>query len=167
APFAAFFTLFGVAFSFGAFFGPISAEFGAGWPAASVVFSLTSLLFFTLGALSGPVADPLGPRPLLLAGAGAFGLGLAATAAADRLWIAYLTYGVGVGVGIGCAYVPIIAAVGGWFRRRRALAVGVAVSGIGLGTLVAAPLAARFIDNYGWRTVYVGVGVAGVAAAVI
>ena len=121
------------------FFGPISAEFGAGRAAASVVFSLTSLLFFTLGALSGPAADRLGPRPLLLAGAGAFGLGLAATAAADRLWIAYLTYGVGVGIGVGCAYVPIIAAVGGWFERRRALAVGVAVSGIGLSTLVAAP----------------------------
>jgi MFS family permease len=130
AAFAALFTLFGVAFSFGAFFGPISAEFGAGRAAASVVFSLTSLLFFTLGALSGPAADRLGPRPLLLAGGGAFGLGLAATAAADQLWIAYLTYGVGVG----CAYVPIIAAVGGWFGRRRALAV--AVSGIGLGTLV-------------------------------
>ena len=167
AAFAALFTLFGVAFSFGAFFGPISAEFGAGRAAASVVFSLTSLLFFTLGALSGPAADRLGPRPLLLAGAGAFGLGLAATAAADRLWIAYLTYGVGVGIGVGCAYVPIIAAVGGWFERRRALAVGVAVSGIGLGTLVAAPLAARFIDAYGWRTVYLGFAVAGSAVLVL
>lgn len=163
AAFAALFTVFGVAFSFGAFLGPISAEFGTGRAAASAVFSLTSLLFFTLGAASGPAADRLGPRPLLLAGAAAFGLGLAATATADRLWIAYLTYGAGVGVGVGCTYVPIIAAVGGWFERRRALAVGVAVSGIGLGTLVAAPLAAWLIDAYGWRTTYLCFAVAGSA----
>jgi MFS family permease len=161
AAFGALFTVFGVAFSFGAFFDPIAAEFGTGRAAASVVFSLTSLVFFTLGAVSGPAADRFGPRPLLLAGAAAFGLGLAATAHADRLWIAYLTYGAGVGVGVGCVYVPIVAAVGGWFQRRRALAVGVAVSGIGLGTLAAAPLAAWLIDAYGWRTTYLGFAVVG------
>jgi MFS family permease len=163
AAFAALFVVFGVAFSFGAFFGPISDEFEAGRAAASVVFSLTSFLFFSLGALSGPAADRFGPRPLLLVGAAAFGIGLAATAGADRLWVACLTYGIGVGVGVGCVYVPIIAAVGGWFVRRRALAVGVAVSGIGLGTLIAAPLAAHLIAAFGWRTVYVGFAAAGSA----
>jgi MFS family permease len=167
AAFAALFSLFGVAFSFGAFFGPIAAEFETGRAAASAVFSLTSLLFFSLGAASGPAADRLGSRPLLLAGAAAFGSGLAATAAADRLWIAYLTYGVGVGVGVGCTYVPIIAAVGGWFEHRRALAVGVAVSGIRLDTLAAAPLGARLIDAYGWRTVYLGFAVASSAVLIL
>lgn len=161
AAFGALFIVFGVAFSFGAFFDPITAEFGTGRAAASVVFSLTSLVFFTLGAVSGPAADRFGPRPLLLAGAAALGLGLAATAHADRLWIAYLTYGIGVGVGVGCVYVPIVAAIGGWFQRRRALAVGVTVSGIGLGTMVAAPLAARLIDAYGWRTTYLGFALVG------
>ena len=164
AAFVALFVVFGVAFSFGAFLGPISAEFGTGRAAASVVFSLTSLLFFSLGAISGPAADRFGPRPLLLIGAAAFGVGLVATAGADRLWVAYLTYGIGVGVGVGCVYVPIIAAVGGWFERRRALAVGVAVSGIGLGTLIAAPLAAWLVDAYGWRTAYVSFAVVGSAA---
>jgi MFS family permease len=97
APFGALFVIFGVAFSFGAFFEPIAAEFGTGRGATSVVFSLTSLLFFTFGAISGPAADRFGSRPLLLAGAAAFGLELAGTAYADRLWIAYATYGAGVG----------------------------------------------------------------------
>jgi hypothetical protein len=61
AAFVALFTVFGVAFSFGAFFGPIAAEFRTGRAAASGVFSLTSLLYFTLGAASGPAADRLGP----------------------------------------------------------------------------------------------------------
>lgn len=161
AAFAGLFTVFGVTFSCGAFFGPISAEFGAGKAAASVVFSLTALLYFTLGAATGPAADRFGPRPLLLLGAVAFGSGLAATAAADRLWIVYLTYGAGVGLGVGCTYVPMVAAVGGWFERRRALAVGVAVSGIGLGTFVAAPLAAQLIETYGWRATYLYFAIAG------
>ena len=54
AAFAGLFTVFGVTFSFGAFFVPISAEFGTGKAAASVVFSLTALMYFTLGAASGP-----------------------------------------------------------------------------------------------------------------
>ncbi len=156
AAFGALFVVFGVVFSFGAFFGPISDEFGTGRAAASVVFSLTSLVFFALGAVSGPLADRFGPRPLLLAGAAALGLGLALAAQADRIWVVYLAYGAGVGVGVGCVYVPVVAAVGGWFERRRTLAVGVAVSGIGLGTLAAAPLAARLIEAYGWRATYLG-----------
>jgi len=161
AAFAALFVVFGVAYSFGAFFDSISTDFGTGRAAASVVFSLTSFVFFSFGAISGPAADRFGPRPLLLIGAFAFGIGLAATAGAERLWVAYLTYSIGVGVGVGCVYVPIIAAVGGWFARRRALAVGVAVSGIGLGILVATPVAAWLIEAHGWRTVYVGFAVAG------
>lgn len=161
AAFAALFVVFGIAYSFGAFFEPISAEFGTGRGASSVVFSLTSVLFFTLGIVSGPASDRFGPRPLLLVGAVAIGLGLAATSGADRLWVAYLTYGVGVGIGAGFVYAPMLAIVGGWFERRRALALGVTVSGIGLGILVAAPLSARLIEAYGWRTTYLIFAVVG------
>ena len=167
AAFWTLFTVFGVVFSYGAFLGPIAAEFGTGRAGASVVFSLTSLVFFALGAVSGPLADRFGPRPLLLAGAAALGLGLAAASQADRLCVVYVTYGVGVGIGVGCVYVPVVAAVGGWFERRRTLAVGVTVSGIGVGTLVAAPLAARLIGSYGWRNTYLGFAIAGSAVLVV
>jgi MFS family permease len=87
------------------------------------------------------------------------GLGLILTSFVDRLWLGYLTYGVGVGVGVACGYVPMLAAVGGWFERRRAIASGVAVEGVGLGTLLIARLAAELISSYGWRTTYVIFGV--------
>ena len=60
----------------------------------------------------------------------------------------------------------MVATVGGWFVRRRTAALGVAVAGIGVGTLVAAPVAERLIDAHGWRTVYVVMGVFGTAALV-
>ncbi|MGB0147332.1 MAG: MFS transporter, partial [Ilumatobacteraceae bacterium] len=55
----------------------------------------------------------------------------------------------------------------GWFNKRRTLALGIAVSGIGAGTLVCAPLAASLIDRYGWRTTYVVFAVGGMAALLI
>ena len=154
AAFASMFTVFGVAYSFGAFFGPMADEFGSGRSATSAVFSITAGLYFFLGVASGPAVDRYGPRPVLLTGAVAMGVGLALTSIVDRLWLGYLTYGFGVGIGVACGYVPMLAVVGGWFVRRRSMALGIAVAGIGLGTLAVAPLAAALIETLGWRETY-------------
>lgn len=152
--FASMFTVFGVAYSFGAFFGPMSEEFGAGRSATSAVFSITAGLYFFLGVASGPAVDRYGPRPVLLAGGLAMGIGLAITSVVERLWLGYLAYGLGVGIGVACGYVPMLAVVGGWFVRKRSMALGIAVAGIGLGTLTVAPLAAALIERLGWRETY-------------
>ena len=154
AAFAAMFTSFGVAYSFGAFLLPMGAALGSGPGSTAAVFSLTTMAFFGLGALSGPAVDRFGPRRVVLFGAVAMGLGLVLTSRATALWQAYLGHGLGVGLGVACSYVPLVAVVGGWFTRRRTLAVGIAVSGIGLGTLLVAPLAAELIVRYGWRETY-------------
>ena len=154
AAFASMFTVFGVAYSFGAFFGPMSEEFGAGRSATSAFFSITAGLYFFLGLASGPAVDRYGPRPVLVTGALAMGIGLAITSVVDRLWLGYLSYGLGVGIGVACGYVPMLAVVGGWFERKRSMALGIAVAGIGLGTLAVAPLAAALIERFGWRETY-------------
>ena len=166
AAFVAMFTAFGIAYSFGAFFEPMADEFGSGRGATSVFFALTSLTYFGLGALSGAAVDRYGPRRVLLVGAFALGAGLAATSQAGELWIGLITYGLGVGIAVACAYVPMVAVVGGWFERRRTLALGVAVTGIGLGTLAIAPLAAVLIDELGWRDTYLVFGAVGAAVLV-
>ena len=172
AAFAGMFTAFGIAYSFGAFLQPMADEFGASRGTTSVFFALTSLTYFGLGALSGVAVDRYGPRRVLLVGAVALGGGLAATSQAGELWIGLVTYGLGVGTAVACAYVPMVAVVGGWFERRRTLAIGVAVTGIGLGTLTVAPLAAALIGELGWRDTHllfglVGAAVLGVCALVV
>jgi MFS family permease len=163
AGFTAMFTAFGIAYSFGAFLEPMSQEFGASAGTTSVFFALTSLTYFGLGALSGVAVDRYGPRRVLLVGGLALGAGLAATSQAGELWIGLITYGLGVGIGVACAYVPMVAVVGGWFERRRTVAVGIAVTGIGLGTLAVAPLAAALIGELGWRTTHLLFGAVGAA----
>lgn len=159
AAFASMFTVFGVAYSFGVFFEPMAEEFRSSPGATSAVFSITAFTYFLLGSVSGVAVDRYGPRRVLLVGAAAMGTGLVLTSRVDALWVGYLTYGIGVGVGVACGYVPMVATVSGWFDQRRGAALGVAVSGIGLGTVAAAPVAAVLIDRYGWRTTYVIFGI--------
>ncbi len=151
AAFAAMFVAYGVAYSFGAFFKPMAAEFGAGRSLTSVVFSLTVCVWSTLGTLTGHLGDRLGPRVVLGVGGLIMGIGLLLTSQIHVLWLGYLTYGVGVGIGVACAYVPMVAVVGGWFLNRRNTALGIAVAGIGFGTVLGAPLAAWLVARYGWR----------------
>ena len=167
AAFAGMFVSFGIAYSFGAFLEPMAEEFGSGRGTTSVFFALTSLTFFGLGALSGVAVDRFGPRPVLLVGALALGAGPAATSVAGELWTGLVTYGLGVGIGVACAYVPMVAVVSGWFERRRTLAIGVAVTGIGLGTLTVAPLAAALIGDLGWRRTHLVLGLAGAAVLAV
>ncbi len=152
--FLSMFTVFGVAYSFGSFFGPMADEFGSDRGGTALFFAITTFAYFALGVVSGHVADRRGPRPVLLFGAGALVIGLLLTARVDSIWLGYLTYGLGVGIGVACGYVPMVAAVGGWFDRGRTTALGVAVAGIGVGTLTVTPLAEVLIDEYGWRRTY-------------
>jgi len=153
--FVSMFICFGVVYSFGAFFDPMSSEFNTSSSATSAVFSITTFIFFSGGIFSGMAADRFGPKPVLIFGGLAMGSGLYLTSLADSLWVGYLTYGLGVGVAVACGYVPMLAVVGAWFKKRRTAALGVAVTGVGLGTLVVAPLAAALITRYGWRPTYV------------
>jgi MFS family permease len=146
--------VFGVVYSFGAFFKPMAAEFGASRATTSAVFAITAAAYNLLGVVGGHLSDRFGPRPVVVAGAAAIGMGLLSTSYIERLGLIYLTYGLGIGIGVALTYVPMLAVVGGWFAQRRNTAMGVAVSGIGCGTLLFAPLAAWLIQRYGWRETY-------------
>ncbi len=151
----------GVAYSFGAFFESMSEEFDAAKGATAVIFGMTTFLFFSLSIITGRVSDRFGPRVVLVIGAVALFAGLLATSRVQSLGLGYVTYGAGVGVAAACGYVPMVSVVGGWFRDQRAVAVGLAVAGIGVGTSVMSPLSAALIDRWGWRDTYVFFAVVG------
>ena len=146
---------FGMAYSFASFFPSLEEEFVANRSKVSLVFAITGFLYFSLGAVSGPLADRFGPRRVVLGGIGLIVLGLLLASRAHALWQVYFTYSLGVGVGVGFVYVPAIGSVQRWFVQRRGFASGLAVAGIGIGTLAAPPLAVWLIDAAGWRTTYV------------
>jgi MFS transporter, OFA family, oxalate/formate antiporter len=156
--FAVTFIGFGSAYTFSAFVESLQADFNASRGSVSLVFSLAGFLYFALGMVSGPLADRWGSRRLALVGMILTAAGLAAAGTARSLTEVYIAYGLGVGLGVGCSYVPVVGAVQRWFVKRRGFASGIAVSGIGVGTLVMPPLASLLIELLGWRAAYLALG---------
>lgn len=166
AAFALMFMGFGVAYSFSAFFPAFQAEFGASRAHVSLVFSICALLWFSVGVPGGLLADRFGPRGVCLAGALSLAVGLVLAAHAGSLAVLYGAFGLAVGVGIGLSYVPAVAAVQHAFVQQRALASGIAVSGIGVGNLLMPIAASWVIGAYGWRQAYLALAVGMLVLAV-
>lgn len=156
--FAVCFAGFGSAYSFSPFVESLQRDFAASRGSVSLVFSLAGFLYFGLGIVSGPLADRWGSRRLAVVGMILTAMGLGFASMARNLAEVYVAYGLGVGLGIGCSYVPALGAVQRWFVKRRGFASGIAVSGIGIGTLVMPPLVSLFIATLGWRKAYLGLG---------
>ncbi|MFT7601719.1 MAG: MFS family permease [Acidimicrobiales bacterium] len=154
ATFVATSTLFGITYSFAIFLDAMSEEFGAGNGATALLFGFTIFFLFMLSLPAGRASDRWGPRPLVLFGALVVTVSLLATSVVGNLTLAYVTYGVGLGVGTACGYVPLVSQVSGWFERRRTAALGIAVSGIGVGTLIGPPLVEQLVDERGWRPAF-------------
>src|SRR5204862_883250 len=49
-------------------------------------------------------------------------------------------------------------AIAAWFDRRRGLALGIAMSGVGLGGFIMPQLAEALIERVGWRGAYASLG---------
>jgi MFS family permease len=156
--FGVMFVTFGVAYSFSVFFTSLQQTFGASRGEVSLIFSIAIPLYYLVGAISGLMADRFGSRLTCLSGVAIAGAGLIFAAQADALWQVYLGFGLGMGLGIGFSFVPSLAAVQRWFVQRRGLASGIAVSGIGLGTLVVPPIATELISSLGWRNAWIVLG---------
>jgi len=143
--------IFGVSYSFAAFFASFAAEFAAQRADVAMVFGLCGLIYFVLGVGGGMLADRFGPRAVCMTGMGFIAAGQLGTSLAQSMATVYLCYGVGIGIGIALVYTPSIACVQPWFTRRRGLAAGIASAGIGAGTLVVPLLASGAIAWLQWR----------------
>ena len=68
AAFAVTFAGFGCTYSFSAFFESLQHDFGASRGSVSLIFALAGFLYFSVGSISGPLADRFGSRRLALIG---------------------------------------------------------------------------------------------------
>jgi MFS family permease len=157
------FVALGVAFGFSYNFGSVVAamrqSLGISAGQAGWVFSIFAFTFLALSGVTGRLADRYGPRPMLAAGGTVLAGGLALTAAAGHVATAVVGYLV-VGVGVSCVYVPAVANLGAMFVRHRVQAVGIAVTGIGAGTVLGPIVTAALVDSIGWRRTEAWLGLA-------
>lgn len=151
AAFSVLFWGYGLQFSYGVFVSGMDAEFGWSRAATVLPYSIYVFAYSALGAVTGPLTDRFGPRPVITVGAVLLGLGWGASALVTEPWHLNLTLGLVAALGMSVAWVPCNATVSRWFTRRRGTAVAVTSSGGSLGNLLVPTLAAVLIAAWGWR----------------
>ena len=153
------FLIFGSVYSFSTFFESLQAEFGTSRSSVSFVFAIAGFIYFTLGAISGQIADRFGSRRVIIFGVIVVSISFLLASRVETIWQIYAVYGLGIGIGIGFAYTPSISVVQRWFVKRRGLASGLAVTGIGLGTLGMPVFSSALIHWSDWRTAYLVISI--------
>ncbi|MFQ5827398.1 MAG: MFS transporter [Dehalococcoidia bacterium] len=153
----------GITQSFGIFFKPLISEFGWSRAQVSLAFSLSFLSqgVFALGA--GALSDRYGPKRVLVVSGLIFALGNILMFGVHALWQFYLVYGLIHGMGRSGHYSTVVSTVPRWFTEKRGLALGIMLSGGGVGNTLFPPLSQYLITAFGWRLAFVLVGlIAGV-----
>ena len=156
--------------SFGVFFKPIASEFQWTRDVTAAAFSIFGVVEAIVTPASGFFVDRYGPRTVLAISGILAGVGYFLISQIHALWQFYLFFGLIIGVSNGAAYTPIVSTINRWFVEKRGLALGIVVSGVGVGTMVIPPLTAYLIESFGsWRMAYIflaallGIGITGAA----
>lgn len=138
--------------AFSLLFPPILTEFGWERGVTAGAFSFGFLVSAVASPLLGRLVDRRGPRPMLLSGVAAIAAGLGLAPFMTEPWHLYLTLGVLVGGGSVClGYSGHALFLPNWFVRRRGLAMSLAFSGVGVGSILLLPWAQSLIVQAGWR----------------
>lgn len=144
-------------FAFGTFVKPLEAEFG--WQRGELSFALTmtNIAVVIASPSLGFIIDRLGVRRVLIPSLILMGLAVASmTLMTGNIWHFYAMYLLIPILGAGTlpqSYSRVIIA---WFTRRRGLALGISLSGFGVGAAIIPSFAQMMIEIYGWRMAYLG-----------
>ena len=145
--------------AFSLLFPPILDEFAWERGLTAGAFSFGFLVSAVLSPFIGRVMDRRGPRVVIETGVLVMGAGLLLASLVSRPWHLYATLGVLVGGGGNClGYTGQSLFLPNWFVRRRGLALSLAFSGVGVGSIVLLPALQTLITRAGWRTASCALG---------
>jgi MFS family permease len=145
--------------AFSLLFPPILDEFGWERGVIAGAFSFGFLVSAVLSPSLGRLMDRRGPRLVMELGVGLVAVGLLLAPLIQRPWHLYATLGVLVGGGSVClAYTGQALYLPNWFVRRRGLAMSLAYSGVGVGSIVILPWVQAVIGRAGWRSACLTLG---------
>ncbi len=143
----------------GVMIGPIERELG--WSRAQISSGQTFMAFVGVFMVPtiGVAIDRFGPRRIALTGCTFYCLMIAllSTVSSDitSWWIGWL------GIGLSAAFIgPTVwsAAVSSLFNEKRGMALAITLSGTGIGAGLMPNIASLFVDQFGWRGAYIGIG---------
>ncbi len=152
-------------FAFGVFIGPLESEFGWSRASLGMATALCALLSAITLPFVGVLMDKFGVRRPLAIAICLFGLNVAAIGQSATLPVFIALTALAGATGAAQSPIGYVKSIASYFDRRRGLAIGIAMSGIGIGTALIPQYAQWLIGSFGWRVGYVGLGVAIMAIA--
>jgi MFS family permease len=151
--------------AFSLLFPPILAEFHWDRGLTAGTFSFGFLISAAITPCVGWLTDRRGPRLVVEAGVVAMGGGLLLASRIEAPWQLYLSLGALVGGGVNLlAYTVQSLYLTNWFVRRRGLALSIAFSGVGVGSVTILPWLQSLIADKGWRAACWSLGLLVLAA---
>ncbi len=138
----------------------LQSEFGVTRADASLPYTLTMIGFGVGGIMMGRLSDRFGVMIPVMIGAVGIGLGYIGAGLAGSLLLFSLAQGILMGLlGTSATFAPLVADTSRWFTRRRGIALAICMSGNYVAGAIWPPIIQHFIDGYGWRPTYIGLGV--------
>lgn len=145
--------------AFSLLFPPILDDFQWDRGVTAGAFSFGFVVSGVMSPTIGRMMDRFGPRVVMELGTLLMAAGFLLAPFTTQPWHLYLTIGVLVGGGSVCLgysgqslYLP------NWFVRTRGLAIGLAFSGVGLGSITLLPWVQSLIIGAGWRDACMALG---------
>jgi MFS family permease len=146
--------------AFSLLFPPILDEFGWERGTTAGAFSFGFIVSAIMSPSLGRLMDRRGPLVVNELGVLLIGSGLLLATLVQQPWQLYATLGMLVGGGSVClGYTGQGLFLPNWFVRRRGLAVSIAFSGVGVGSIILLPWLQALITSAGWRTACMALGV--------
>ena len=146
--------------AFSLLFPAILDEFGWDRGMTAGAFSFGFLVSALVTPCIGWLMDLRGPRLVIEIGVAAMGAGLILAVLVHEPWQLYMSLGALVGGGVNClAYTGQSLYLTNWFVRRRGLALSIAFSGVGIGSITVLPWVASLIAEAGWRAACLRLGI--------
>jgi len=152
--------MYGTRLTYGVFFKPIIAEFDWTRALISGAFAISMIFQGLLAIVIGGLTDRFGPRLVMTLCGFVLGVGYLLLSQINAAWQLYLVYSVIIGIGMGGVFVPLLSTIAKWFIKRRSMMTGIAMTGIGIGQLIAPPVTSWLIFIYNWRMSYLILGIA-------
>ncbi len=146
--------------AFSVLFPAILDKFGWDRGVTAGAFSFGFLVSALVTPFVGRLMDLRGPRLVIELGVVTMGVGLLLASLIHEPWQLYLTLGALAGGGVNClAYTGQSLYLTNWFVRRRGLALSIAFSGVGIGSIMILPWQGWIIQTAGWRSACVWLGI--------
>lgn len=146
--------------AFSLLFPPILDEFGWERGMTAGAFSFGFIISAIMSPSLGRLMDRRGPLVVNELGVLLIGSGLLLATLVQQPWQLYATLGMLVGGGSVClGYTGQGLFLPNWFIRRRGLAMSIAFSGVGVGSIILLPWLQALITSAGWRTACMALGV--------